>query len=531
MRIIPLLRCALAVVASVAILLSTDASAQERAVPQEIAPTDPPFEVAAFERPSFPDTTFDIRDYGARPVEGDVEGDEAPKSTDAIHRAIEAARSAGGGTVLVPAGDWLTGPIHLESHVRLHVAEDAVVHFSTDKSDYLPVVRQRHEGVEAYNYSPMIYAYEVENVAITGEGTLDGHGEHWWKWADAHEGEYGDRTVVTKVPLSRREYGKGAGLEGMRPNFVVFWKSTDILVEGITLEDTPMWNVHLIYSERAIVRDVTVQSLRAPNGDGVVLDSSSDVLVEYNHFQTGDDAVVLKSGLNEEGLRIDVPTENIVVRNFEARNVRTGSGGIVFGSETSGGIRNVYVHDGYFEGSDRGIRFKTERGRGNVIENIFIRDIRMQDIENQAINFNTFYSGPGVTGPAPLIRNVDIRDVQIDGVPEAIVLEGLPEKWLENISLRDVEVTNAQEGARIARVKGLTMENVRISSETRAMTVDDVFELHLEKVSLRDQSGGEPLLIEGAYTGAVSVGDFPMERIDFGDGVSEDVLTEETGQD
>lgn len=508
--------------ASLISTLGMDAAAQQRDVPREIAPINPPFEIATIERPTFPDTTFDIRDYGAQPM-----GGENPfKNTDAIHRAIEAAHRAGGGTVLIPAGEWLTGPIHLKSNINLHIAEGAVVHFSTDKSDYLPVVRQRHEGVEAYNYSPMIYAFELDNVAITGKGTLDGHGDHWWAWAEEHAGGYGDRTVVTKVPLSRRMYGKGAGLEGMRPNFIIFWKSRNILVEGITLKDTPMWNIHLVYTKQAIVRDVTVNSLRAPNGDGVVLDSSSDVLVEYNHFETGDDAVVLKSGVNEEGLQINIPTQNIVVRNFEARNVRTGSGGIVFGSETSGGIKNVYVHDAYFEGSDRGIRFKTERGRGNVIENIYIRDIRMKDIDNQAINFNTFYSGPDRTGPAPLIRNVDIRNIHIDGVPEPIVLEGLPEKWLENIILRDITVTNAEEGARITRVKGLTLQNVAISSEARAMVANDVQELVLDNVTLTDRAAGAPLLIEGAYSGALSIGDFPADQIEFGEGASDDVIAE-----
>lgn len=507
-------------------LAGTDLFAQERDISKEIEPIDPPFAMAELERPGFPDTTFNIRDFGARPMQED----SSFKNTEAIHRAIEAAHNIGGGSVLIPKGAWLTGPIHLMSNINLFIAEGATVYFSTDKEDYLPVVPQRYEGVEAYNYSPLIYASNVKNVAVIGRGTLDAQGAHWWSWFEEHGAP--PRGIATQTPLSRRDFGKGAGNEGMRPNFVVFWKSEDILVEGITLNDSPMWNVHLVYCKRAIVRNITVNSLKAPNGDGVVLDSSQDVLVEYNHFETGDDAVVLKSGFNEDGLQIDIPTKNVVVRNFEARKVRTGSGGIVFGSETSGGINNVYVHDAYFEGTDRGIRFKTERGRGNVIENIFIRNIQMKDIENQAINFNTFYTGPGVTGPSPLIRNIDIRDVRIDSVPTAISLIGLPEKWLENITLQDVQVTNAEEGARITRVKGLTLKNVQIHSEQRAVIADDVYQLTFENVTLSDSLEIEsaPLLLEGDYTGAILMPDFPLNQIEFGEGLTEEIIRREPEQ-
>ncbi len=509
-------RTPLLMTATVCLLTLAAASmGQITEVPRDIAAIEAPFPMPRLQRPAFPPQTFDIRDYGARQMgeNRDV------KITDAVHRAIAAASESGGGTVLIPPGQWLTGPIHLASHIHLHLAEGATVYFSTDKADYLPVVRYRHEGVETYNYSPLIYAFEVKNVAITGKGTLNAQGEQWWQW-----GQSQPRAIATQVPLSRRHFGKGAGMEGMRPNFVVFWKSEDILVEGITLNDSPMWNVHLIYSRRVIVRDVRVNSLRSPNGDGVVIDSSDGVLVEYNHFETGDDAVVLKSGFNEEGLRINIPTQNIVVRNFEARKVRTGSGGIVFGSETSGGIRNVYVHNAYFEGSDRGIRFKTERGRGNVIENIFIRDIRMKDINRQAINVNTFYTGPEARGPAPLLRNVDIRDVQIDGVPEAITLIGLPEKWLENISLTNITVRNAKIGAQITRVKNLALSQVRIESQQRAMTATDVYELRFDRVTLQDQTEGPALLLQGQHTGAVTLGDYPADRVEFGDGLTAEIL-------
>ena len=498
---------------------STNSGAEE--VPREIARVTAPFPMPAMERPRFPDQTFDIRDFGA--VERSDDSDEL--ITDAIHSAIEAAHAAGGGKVLIPKGEWLTGPIHLMSNINLHLADGATVYFSENREDYLPVVRQRHEGVEAYNYSPMIYAYKVKNVAVTGKGVLDGQGQHWWDWFR----EYGPppRAIATQVPLSRRDFGKGSGMEGMRPNFVVFWESENILVEGITLNDGPMWNVHLIYSQNAIVRDVTVNSLNSPNGDGVVIDSSKDILVEYNHFETGDDAVVLKSGLNEEGLEINIPTENVVVRNFTAVDVRTGSGGVVFGSETSGGIRNVYVHDAYFEGSDRGIRFKTERGRGNVTENIYVRDVEMKNITYEAINFNTFYTGPQVVGPAPMIRNIDIRNITIDGVPDAIVLIGLPEMWLENITLEDISVVNAGHGARLTRVKNLSMKNVSIQSEDRAVTVEDVYEFKLENVTLSDESGRAPLLFGGQHTGAVMTSDFPKDQVEYTDGLSTDIIREE----
>lgn len=495
----------------------TEAAAQIEEVPHEIAPIRAPFDMIQMERPAFPDRVFDIRDHGATALHGE----EKVKSTDAIHAAIEAAHEAGGGRILIPEGEWLTGPIHLMSNVELHVAEGATVYFSEDRDDYLPVVRQRFEGVEAYNYSPLIYAYKVQNVAVTGNGTFDGQGQHWWDW-----GRTQPRATATRVPLSRRNFGKGAGMEGMRPNFMVFWKSENILVEGITLNDSPMWNVHLTYSKNAIVRDVTVNSLDAPNGDGVVIDSSSDVLVEYNHFETGDDAVVLKSGLNEEGLQIDIPTENVVIRNFEAINVRTGSGGVVFGSETSGGIRNVYVHDAYFNGSDRGIRFKTERGRGNVIENIYIRDVNMENLNYEAINFNTFYTGPDVVGPAPLIRNIDIRNTHIDSVETAISMIGLPEKWLENITLENIMVANSEEGARVTRAKNVMFKNVEIHAESRAMIVNDAYEFTLQDVTLTDDAEGAPLLFEGSHTGAVFTEDFPLDQIEFGEGLSEDIIKE-----
>ncbi|WP_291861784.1 glycoside hydrolase family 28 protein [Marinilabilia sp.] len=483
-------------------------------VPEEIAPVNAPFVMPSFERPVFPDNTFDIRDFAAEEM-----GADNIKCTEAIHRAIDAAAGAGGGKVLIPEGNWLTGPIHLKSNINLHFQDGASLFFSEDKEDYLPVVKHRYEGVEAYNYSSLIYANKVENVAITGKGILEGQGKHWLEW-----GTVQPRAEATKAPLSlRKNFGKGAGKEGMRPNFIVFWKSKDIFIEGITLRESPMWNIHLVYSSHIVVRDITIHSVESHNGDGIVLDSSREALLEYNHLSTGDDAIVLKSGFNEEGLEINIPTENVVIRNYFAYDVRTGSGGVVFGSETSGGIRNVYVHDAIFEKCDRGIRFKTARGRGNVTENIIIRDIQMKNISYEAINFNTAYTGAGI-GPSPLMRNVDIRNVKIDGVPNAIVMNGLPEKWLENIHLENISVINSEEGIRLARVKNLVMNDIYVESKERALIAEDVYEISLKDVVLKDETKGRPILLKGKYTGAVIAPGLSEKDIDFEEGADKKVL-------
>jgi polygalacturonase len=466
--------------------------------PVRIAPIRTPFEMPQLKRPSFPKVTFDIRNYGA--VQCKWEDTEKRKSTEAINKAITACHKSGGGKVLIPKGDWLTGAIHLKSNVNLHIAKGATVHFTNDLEDYLPIVHVRCEGVEAHNYSPLIYAPHVENIAITGQGTLHGHGRWWWRWA--RENNRGNRIEETKVPLEERRYGKGGGREGMRPTFIVPWKAKNILIEGITLVESPMWNVHPVYSENIIVRGITVHSLESPNGDGVVPDSCKNVLIEYNHLETGDDAVVIKSGLNEDGLKIGIPSENIVVRNFTARDVRTGSGGIVFGSETSGGIRNIYVHDAYFDGCDRGIRFKTTRGRGNVIENIYIRNVEMKSIERQAINFNTYYER-GATGKSPLFRNVYLENIRVNGADTAIEMIGLPEKWLENINIKNAEFKNVGNGAVANRVKELTLENVSITSKGRPIELDDVFEATIKNVRLSGKR--PPLLISGSESGTVII--------------------------
>lgn len=510
------------------VCISSNTFAQFEKIPQEIAPIEAPFYMPELVRPVFPDKTFDIRDFGAKMMK------ESPdfQNTNAIHQAIEAAHNAGGGKVIVPPGDWYTGPVHLMSNVNLHLSEGATVYFSDNRDDYLPVVPQRHNGVECYNFSPPIYAYKVKNAAITGKGIFDAQGEKlWWDWSLEQRKTLGTprqrRAAASPLPLSRRKNfcrGSEPGEGAERPSFAIFWKSEDILIEGVTFLNGPMWNVHPTYSQRIIIRGITINSLDAHNGDGIVLDSSRDILIEYVRLMTGDDAIVLKSGLNEDGLRINISTENVVIRNFEAIDVRTGSGGIVFGSETSGGIRNVYVHNAYFNGSDRGIRFKSRRGRGNVVENIFIRDIRLENITHEAIHLDKYYGGVGETGLAPLFKDVFISNIEINGADTGIEIMGLPEKYFENISFENVKISNVKNGARFTRVNNIRLKNVDIQSETRAMIVLDAFEMHLQDLTLTDQTGLPPLLIEGGYSGAIFNNNFPLDQIELGEGVSNRIL-------
>lgn len=459
-------------------------SMDEVEVPEQIAPVEAPFRMPAFERPTFPDAVFDIRDYGAEP------GRDTDDS-DAIDKAIAACAEEGGGQVLIPAGDWRSGPIHLESHVNLHVAEGATVHFKQKMQAYLPPVLVREEGVLARNLSPLIYARNAENIAITGEGTFDGKWPFWKEWAEGRDG--GDRVQASPKPLSERDYGLAGDAAGIRPNFVVLVNCRDILIEGPSFVDSPMWNLHPVFCENVIIRDVTIDN-QSHNGDGIIPDSTKNVLIEYVTLRTGDDAVVMKSGLNEEGRLIDVPTRNVVVRNLTATDVITGSGGVVFGSETSGGIHDIYVNNAYFEGTDKGIRFKTAPKRGAYVAGIYIENVRMQNIRGPAINFNLHYSEGGSQSgrfAAPRLRDIQINDVHVSGAEQAFRGLGAADQWIRNVSLADAVFKNVEEGIKLERIDGLTLGNIAVSSEATPLHLKSVYNVRLDNLELE---GEEPKL-------------------------------------
>jgi len=417
----------------------------------------PHFDMPDLEVPQFRDEDFVITDFGATP------GKEV-KSTEAIAKAIAACNAAGGGRVVIPAGNWLTGPIHLKSNVNLHLAAGATVRFSQDFEDYLPVVFTRWEGMECYNYSSPIYANGLTNIAITGEGVFEGQGSVWWDWKKQKQAATAKRLyqmIVDGIPPSERILGKPE--DGMRPNFVTLMSCRKILIENVTFRDGPMWTLHPVYCNEMIVRGVKVITI-GPNNDGINPDSTQNLLIEDCYFSTGDDCVVLKAGLNEDGWRVGRPTQNVVIRRIFGN---AGHGGVVVGSEMSGSVRNVYAHDCYFEGTDRGIRLKSMRGRGGVVENLWFDNIRMKNIGGQAIRMNMFYSSstvqPATAIPAAF-RDIYISNVECDGAARAIELIGLPELPIQSIFIENSRFSAVQ-GASITDGFSIALVDVDIQAE------------------------------------------------------------------
>jgi polygalacturonase len=437
-----------------------------------IQPIQAPFPMPVLERPRFPSGVYDVRSFGAV-------GDGVTKNTDAFGKAIAAAVAKGGGHVLVPAGRWVTGPIHLASNINLHVAEGAEILFSQDFKDYLPVVFSRWEGLELMNYSPLVYAKDCENVAVTGKGKLDGRGQTWWPWKktqkDAAKRLYDMASAGT--PPEKRLFGTEGDL---RPSFIQTVGCKNVLIEGITITSGPMWTIHPVYSENVVVRRVTVQT-DGPNNDGCNPDSSKNVLVEDSFFSTGDDCVVIKAGLNEDGWRVGRPSENIVVRRLRGER---GHGGVVIGSEMSGGVKNVFVDDCEFIGTDRGLRIKSMRGRGGVIENIFYQNVRHVDLRLFDVEMTTFYASSTLvplTQKPPLIRNVQVKNVTGNGGKTAAEMVGLPELAIQDVSFENVTISS-ENGVRCTDCENVRFINTKITPKTgRAFRLENAQKVTIDR--------------------------------------------------
>ncbi len=421
---------------------------------EPIAPIEAPFPMPRLSRPMFPARIVSIRDHGATP--GDASAIAA--NTAAFAAAIKSCAGAGGGRVLVPEGKWHTGPIHLRSNIDLHLAEGAEIVFSDRFEDYLPVVLVRSGGVEIYNYSPLIYARDCENIAITGSGRLNGNARAWWAWKKKETRET-FQLAPRGIPVERRVFGTPEA--AIRPSFVSFIGCKNILLEGFTIGSGPNWTIHPVYCENIIIRRVHVLT-DGPNNDGIDPDSCRNLLVEHCVFDTGDDCLVLKSGYNEDGWRVGRPTENVVMRHCSSKR---GHGGLVIGSEMSGDVRNVYMHDCHFEGTDRALRIKSRPDRGGVVENVWVRNITVKDMQREVVILNMDYAADpaAVARPAPpVFRNIHVSDVVADGAPVAIRITGAEGASIETISFSNMTVAST-EGVVIDRASGVTFDKFNLA--------------------------------------------------------------------
>jgi polygalacturonase len=420
--------------------------------------------LARIKPPTFPAKTFNIVDYGAKAGTTD--------SGDAFRKAIAAANAAGGGQVLVPKGSFLTGAVTLLSNVNLHLADGATVKFSTDPKQY-PNVFTRWQGIELMNFSAFIYAYGATNVAITGEGSalLDGQGPSGpWFGYDGKRGPDWDKLqqqAVDKVAPEKRVYGMGHYL---KPNFIQLYKCQNILIDGVHLRNSAMWNIHPVLSQNITIRNVNIYS-RGGMVDGIDPESCKDVYIHDNYFDTGDDSIAIKSGRDADGLRVNVPTENVVV---EKNQMRGRWGALTVGSEASGGARNIFFQDcDIAPGSSYhpfyAVYIKTNKRRGGTIENINVRRITGKTFDKGVIFVTMNYS---LTGPGkgaivnPVVRDITIENLTANGAPEAIHLDGLSASHIKNVRVVNSTFTNIKTAKpNLKNADGTVLTNVKINGK------------------------------------------------------------------
>jgi polygalacturonase len=414
--------------------------------------------------PVFPSRDLDITAHGAK-------GDGTTDCSAAIRAAIEACRAAGGGRVVVPAGRFLTGAIRLRSNVNLHLLEGATLAFSTDPAAFLPLVLTRFEGTELMNYSPFIYALDETNIGISGRGTLDGqaNAQNWWGW---RTGQAASRNKLIQmadegVAPEKRVFGDGASK--LRVNFIQPYRCQNVLIEGVKIVNSPMWEVNPVLCSNVSIRGLTISS-HGPNNDGCDPESCRDVLIERCTFDTGDDCIALKSGRNEDGRRLHTPIENVIIRDCDFKD---GHGGVTIGSEISGGARNIFAEKCRMDSPrlDRALRYKTHAARGGVIERVAMRDVTVGQLAEAVVAADFFYE-EGRNGKfTPILRDVDVRNVTSRKSKYAFLLRGFAESPIANIRVTDCTFDGVESPDVLEGVKDLVLKNVRVNGPARNETI------------------------------------------------------------
>ncbi|HEY5346345.1 MAG TPA: glycoside hydrolase family 28 protein [Verrucomicrobiae bacterium] len=379
--------------------------------------------------PTFPARDFDITKFGAV-------ADGKTDCTAAIAKAIDACAEAGGGQVIIPAGEFLTSAIHLKSNVDLHLAAtNSILKFSTDPNAYLPVVFTRFEGTELYNLSPLIYALGQSNIAVTGTGTLDGQADesNWLAWKNSSSRKELTKMAEDNVPVEQRQFGVSNHL---RPDFIEFNRCKNILIAGVKIRRSPMWELHPLLCTNVTVRGVDIFSHGA-NNDGCDPESCRDVLIEKCIFDTGDDCIAIKSGRNADGRRVNVPSENLIIRNC---TMRDGHGGVTIGSEISGSCSNVFVENCEMSSPNLvcALRLKSNAMRGGVLQNIFMRNANVGLVKDSVLQIDFLYEEGAKGDFKPVARNVVMENIKVAQTPRVLNVRGFPAA-----SITDVRIYNS----------------------------------------------------------------------------------------
>ncbi|MFT3676264.1 MAG: glycoside hydrolase family 28 protein [Chitinophagaceae bacterium] len=474
-------------------------------------------------------------------------GDGNTLNTKAIQQTIDAQHRKGGGVVLIPSGLWLTGPIVLKNNINLHLAQGATLLFTADFDQY-PLLETNWEGLQQMRNQSPISATGATNIGITGRGVVDGNGDAWrmvkkdkltgsqWKrlqerggvlsedgktWYPSQKSLAGSKLTNPGVLSPEKDAAFFNSVKDfLRPNMVLLSECKNVLLEGVTFQNSPAWCIHPLMCEDLTVRNITVKNpWYAQNGDGIDVESCKNVLIEKSVFDVGDDALCMKSGRDAEGRKRGKPTESVIVRDCI---VYASHGGFVVGSEMSGGVRNVFVSNCTFIGSDIGLRFKTTRGRGGIVENIFIRNIYMKDIPGEAILFDMYYAAKDpialagekrelpkvefkpVDETTPIFRNIHISDVYCNGAEKGVFIRGLPEMHISGIVMENM-VISARKGIDIQEASDITFRNVRIESPAAEPLVDILQSDRIHFDGLK-YAPGTPLLfrVSGERSGQVN---------------------------
>lgn len=426
------------------------------------------------------------------------------KCTESIQKTIDKVALNGGGTIFFPAGEYLTGALHLKSNITIYLDSGALLKFSDNFDDYLPYVTMRYEGIVMQTFSPLFYAKEAQNITIKGRGIIDGQGKAWWNEV------YRIETAKQLIPLTKYQkmweeqnkglvyspyYQRTIDKKFFRPSFFQAYNCSNILIEGVTFQNSPFWTINPEFCDNVTITGVTISNPHSPNTDGINPSSCKNVHISNCHISVGDDCITIKSGRDEDGRKYGKPTENVTITNC---TMLSGHGGVVIGSEMSGGIKKITISNCIFDGTDRGIRIKSARGRGGVVEDIRVDNIVMDNIKEEAIIMDLFYDKDNAVEPVsertPIFRNIHISNITATNVKKAGTIRGIEEMPIQTISITNSTI-EAKEGFTVKTAKDIEFHNVKVSANLgSSFAIEDTQNFILDNVATVVTSQNSPVI-------------------------------------